>query len=32
VPVEKVTEEEARDPEPDPYAKYYEEGEGETAS
>ena len=32
VPVEKVTEEEARDPESDPYAKYYEEGEDETAS
>ena len=29
VPVEKVTEEEVRDP--DPYAKYYEEGEDETA-
>jgi hypothetical protein len=32
VPVDEVAEEEARDPEPDPYAKYYEEGEGETAS
>ena len=29
VPVEKVTKEEIRDP--DPYAKYYEEGEDETA-
>ena len=29
VPVEKAIEEEVRDP--DPYAKYYEEGEDETA-